>query len=59
VIHDRHFTVDEANALIAQIEPMVRRLREARDDLADADAHSALGEAAPTNGGGAPGRKVG
>jgi hypothetical protein len=59
VIHARHFTVEEANGLIDQLEPMLRKLREARDQLTDAEAHAALGEAAPGNGGGIEGRHVG
>jgi hypothetical protein len=59
VIHDRHFTVEEANALLGRIEPVLRSLREARDRLTDAEAHEALAGAAPTNGGGDPGRNVG
>jgi hypothetical protein len=59
LIHDRHFTVEEANALLAQIEPQLRRLREARDRLTDAEAHEALSGAAPGNGGGEHGRGVG
>jgi hypothetical protein len=59
VIHDRHFTAEEANRLLPRIEPLLRRLREARDRLTDAELHEALSEAAPANGGGGPGRKVG
>ncbi len=59
MIHERHFTVDEANALLAQVEPMLRSLRQARDRLTDTEAHEALAGAAPGNGGGDPGRNVG
>ena len=59
MIHERHFTVDEANALIAEVEPMIRSLREARDRLTDSELHELLSEAAPSNGGGEPGREVG
>jgi hypothetical protein len=59
VIHDRHFTREEAEALLAKVEPMLRELRTARDQLTDAEAHQLLADAAPTNGGGAPGREVG
>ena len=59
MIHERHFTVEEANALLERIEPILRSLREARDRLTDAEAHEALAGAAPTNGGGDPGRDVG
>jgi hypothetical protein len=59
VIHERHFTVEEANALLGRVEPMLRSLRDARDRLTDAEAHEALAGAAPGNGGGDPGRNVG
>ena len=59
MIHDRHFTREEAEALLPTIEPMLRDLRAARDRLTDAEAHQVLADAAPTNGGGAPGQEVG
>jgi hypothetical protein len=59
VIHDRHFTREQANALLPQVEPLLRELRAARDRLTDSEAHELLATAAPANGGGAPGRVVG
>lgn len=59
MIHERHFSAEEANSLLPQIEPVLRGLREARDRLTDAELHEALATAAPTNGGGDAGRKVG
>jgi hypothetical protein len=59
LIHERHFTIEEANALLGELATLLGSLREARDELADADAHAALAEAASTNGGGQPGRQVG
>ena len=59
MIHERHFTVEEANGLLAQVEPALRKLREARDRLTDTEAHEALSGAAPGNGGGGRGREVG
>jgi hypothetical protein len=59
VIHDRHFTREEANALLPQVEPLLRKLRDARDRLTDTEAHELLADTAPTNGGGEPGRLVG
>jgi hypothetical protein len=59
VIHERHYTRAEANGLLPTVEALLRGLREARDRLTDAEAHAALAEAAPTNGGGAEGRDVG
>ena len=58
-IHERHYTVDEANALLPSVKPVLRRLRDAKDQLTDSELHEELSEAAPTNGGGGPGRQVG
>jgi hypothetical protein len=59
VIHERHFTLEEANALLPKLEPLLAGLRRARDQLTDAEAHEALSGAAPGNGGGTSGRQVG
>ena len=59
MIHDRHFTVEEANAAIERIGPMLEKLRDAKAGLLDEEAREALSEASPTNGGGDPGRQVG
>lgn len=58
-LHERHFTREEANAMLPRLRPLLERLREARDELTDAEAHELLSGAAPANGGGAPGRQVG
>jgi hypothetical protein len=59
LIHERHFTIDEANALLDGLTPLLRELRDARDQLTDDEAHALLVEAAPANGGGAAARQVG
>ncbi len=59
MIHDRHFTVEEANALLPALDAKLRQLRNERDRLTDAEAHELLADAAPANGGGQPGREVG
>ena len=59
LVHERHFTREEANALLPQLTTLLGQLREAKDELTDAEAHEALSEAAPTNGGGEEGRQVG
>jgi len=59
LVHERHFTREEANALLPQLTALLTQLREARDELTDVEAHEALSEAAPTNGGGEEGRQVG
>jgi hypothetical protein len=57
--HARHFTVEQANDALASVRPMLQRLRDARDLLTDSEAHAALTDAAPTNGGGESGTQVG
>jgi hypothetical protein len=59
LVHERHFTRAEANALLPQLTAMLDRLREAKDELTDTEAHEALSEAAPANGGGDEGKQVG
>ena len=58
-LHERHFTVEQANASLASVKPLLQRLRDARDLLTDSEAHAALTDSAPTNGGGEPGTQVG
>jgi hypothetical protein len=57
-VHARHFTVEQANAALPTIKPLLQKLRDARDLLTDAEAHAALSDAAPTNGGGEAGTQV-
>jgi len=59
LVHERHFTREEANALLPQLTSMLTQLREAKEELTDTEAHEALSEAAPTNGGGDEGKQVG
>ena len=59
MIHDRHFTLEEANAALDWLRPRIEQLRSARDRLGNREAHEALSEAAQTNGGGEHGRTVG
>jgi hypothetical protein len=58
-VHERHFSRSEANALLPRLKPVLRQLRDAKDELTDEAAHEALSEAAPGNGGGEEGRQVG
>jgi hypothetical protein len=58
VNHERHYTVEQANAALDFVVERLERLRSARAQLDDEEARAALGEAAPSNGGGAPGRVV-
>lgn len=59
LVHERHFTREEANSLLPQLTALLAQLREARDELTDVEAHEALADAAPANGGGEEGRQVG
>jgi hypothetical protein len=59
LVYERHFTRAEANALLPQLTTLLSQLLEAKDELTDAEAHEALSEAAPTNGGGEQGKQVG
>jgi hypothetical protein len=59
LVHERHFTRAEASALLPQLTKLLSQLRDAKDELTDTETHEALSEAAPTNGGGEQGRRVG
>jgi len=58
VIHERHYSLEEAAELLPDLVELIARMRQARDRLGDREAREALSEASPTNGGGAPGRTV-
>ena len=59
MIHERHFSLAEANAALGWVTERIEAIREARDRLAEPEAHEALSEVAPSNGGGAPAKVVG
>ena len=56
--HERHYSLEEANASLPGVAELLGRLRAAREQLSDSEAREALAEAGPTNGGGEPGRTV-
>lgn len=56
--HERHYTVEEANATLEWVAARLETMRAARDRLTDEDARKALTESAPGNGGGSPGLVV-
>ena len=58
MIHERHYTLDEASELLPRVVELIAQMRTARDQLGDREAREALSEAGPTNGGGSPGRTV-
>jgi len=45
--------------MLETLKPLLQQLREAKEELTDSEAHEALSEAAPGNGGGDPGHQVG
>jgi hypothetical protein len=59
LVHERHFTREEASALLPRLKEMLLQLRSSKDQLTDTEAHEALSEAAPGNGGGEEGKQVG
>jgi len=58
VKHSRHYTLEEANAVLGWVQDVITTLRSAREGLSDEEAREALAEAGPQNGGGDPGRVV-
>ena len=56
--HERHYTVEQANAALPWVTDRLERMRAAHEQLNDEEARAALTAVAPTNGGGAPGRVV-
>ena len=58
MIHERHYTLEEATELLPRVIELVQKMRSARERLGDREAREALSEAGPTNGGGDPGRTV-
>jgi hypothetical protein len=54
--HSRHYSLEEASALLPRVAELLATMRSARDRLGDAEARAALAEA--SNGGGQPGRVV-
>jgi hypothetical protein len=58
VSHARHYTVEQANAALDFVTERLERLRAARAQLTNEEARDKLGDSAPANGGGAPGRVV-
>jgi hypothetical protein len=58
VRHERHYTLDQANAALPWVRERIVRLREAQELLTEKEAREALSHAAPGNGGGEPGQVV-
>ncbi|HEV2874962.1 MAG TPA: DUF2203 domain-containing protein [Thermoleophilaceae bacterium] len=56
--HSRHYSLEEASALLPWLAEKLERLRSARDRLGDVDARAALAATGKANGGGQPGKVV-
>jgi hypothetical protein len=56
--HARHYSLEEASALLPLVAELLATMRSARDRLGDADARAALDAAGQSNGGGEPGKVV-
>ena len=59
MIHNRHFTREDAQALLPVLGPLLEELRLAKEALTDAEAHSLLADASAGNGGGPQGQRIG
>jgi hypothetical protein len=56
--HGRHYSLEEASALLPRVAELLARMRSARERLGDAEARAALAAAGQGNGGGTPGKVV-
>jgi hypothetical protein len=57
MLHHRHYTADEANAMLPLVGTVVRRIRAARSRLVDDGSESEFNTLAELNGGAWPGRE--
>src|SRR4051794_10905838 len=57
--HQRHYTLEEARAMLPWVVAKLAPLREARERLTDSEARHVLAEGSATNGGGQRGKQVG
>jgi hypothetical protein len=55
---DKFYSVDEANALVAKLQPLLERIRETQRALAEDKTVAAVREKASHNGGGLPSRHL-
>ena len=58
MLHSRHYSLEQASALLPKVAALIEHMRSARDRLGDAEARAALTAAGGSNGGGQPGRTV-
>ena len=52
------YSVDQANALIPKLKPLLERIRKTQEELAKDKTDAAVSEKAAQNGGGLPGRHL-
>jgi hypothetical protein len=57
MLHERHWTIEDTNAVLPWVADRVRRMRTARDRLADESTMTALPSIATVTGGAWPGRE--
>jgi hypothetical protein len=57
MLHERHWTIEDTNAVLPWVADRVRRMRGARDRLADESTMTALPSIATVTGGAWPGRE--
>jgi len=55
---EKVYSVDEANALIPKLKPLLERIRKTQEELAKDKTVAAVREKAAQNGGGLPGRHL-
>jgi hypothetical protein len=55
---EKFYSVDEANALISKLKPLLERIKKTQDELAKDKTVAAVREKAAQNGGGLPGRHL-
>lgn len=55
---ERFYSVDEANALIPKLKPLLERIRKTQEELTKDKTVAAVREKAAQNGGGLPGRHL-
>jgi hypothetical protein len=56
--HERHYSLEEASALLPRVGELLVKMRSARERLGDEEARAALEAAGQSNGGGGPGKVV-
>jgi hypothetical protein len=59
MVHDRHYTLDQARAELPWVAERLAEMRDARERLTDEDTRHALAGGSAGNGGGAAGKQVG